>query len=402
MSENELPDSGTTAVDETLALLGQDRPAATTSPSDKASGSGDDQTSGRRPLMAMGLFAVVLAAGGYMVSSLEKVPVPAPVEVVDEGPTDRERANVTRERLVDLGLTERFAYRSVTGVGVVDLADGEVRNTREFSAPSEPGNYVLLRADDANYVVDVADPSIIGISNIDGQIGTTADPERFVAVVVGWLTDVETIDDTRYAYTLGGSYGANPARVEHVDVEVIAADATTLIVDNLGVVVEGSGHSFVVGADGSSHYSDHPVLAASASARIEERCSATCEARYVGSTASFALPAAGHYRVSPDGAWVLLYNDELADPSSGGTSEQPKPAQLIEVATQKSRTVLKDSTGEPQWATDSSFVGWLDDSSHALRLSLVFTDDRSSVSLDLEALRAPDRDSLQLVFLGAP
>ncbi|MFT7598966.1 MAG: hypothetical protein ACI8TP_001891, partial [Acidimicrobiales bacterium] len=36
------------------------------------------------------------------------------------------------------------------------------------------------------------------------------------------------------------------------------------------------------------------------------------------------------------------------------------------------------------------------------RLSLVFTDDRSSVSLDLEALRAPDRDSLQLVFLGAP
>lgn len=374
---------------------------------------GSEPTPGRslfsQPIVALVLIAAVFIAGVVMVSSLDRVPVPPPVEEVeDDEPTDIERAQETLQELTDLGLAERIAYRSVTGIGVVDLLSGDVDQVTDFVVPAPEGGLTVLHTEDGHYVINLADPTNIGLSQISGDIESTEVANRFAAVLFGGVTGGDPDVDARYAYSLEGPFGVDAADLSLVSAAEIGRDAAHFMAPGFGAVIEGpDGETFLFGANGYRLLSEHRVLTATAAARIEERCDPTCTSYYVqgrdGEGGERELPVAiappFETLISPDGKWALVYNTtEVLGPS---LVREGAGTQLYEAATGRLFSVTVREPGSPTWSADSSYVGWLDPAGHAVELVLVFTADRSTVSLDLDSLGAPNRDDVTMTFLGS-
>jgi hypothetical protein len=101
--------------------------------------------------------------------------------------------------------------------------------------------------------------------------------------------------------------------------------------------------------------------------------------------------------MSPDGRWILL---NVIQPTVGPTSIwQGGGAQLYDIERRQLYPLGVAGPGLPYWAADSSFVGWLDQSSDSTGLVIAFTADRKWASIDLMPLGAPNRSGDGLVFV---
>lgn len=366
-----------------------------------------------QPLVAVPIFVVLIAVGGFMVSSLEKVPVPStlPEAVEEAGPTQFERQAAAQEVLEGLNLDGVVAYVSVRGVSTVDLSNGDVDDVRT-DATVGPGPYVVMPADDRWFVVDVAEPSQAAVVETNGEIVTTATDGRFVVVDSGSASSGS--EGSRAIQVVDWRAGSDPAPGDIVVSDELAEDTVYRPIHGVGVIVEQSdGSSVLYAANGPGLLSDHPVVAIGGRTRVEVRCSDTCSAFLVGGGGEIELPDAfsaarlDHssglsVSISPDGRWLLLYGAGQGDDPDSGSRPAGVGAQLFDVESGQLFPVSAGKAGSPAWSEDSAKVVWLDPRGNDARLVVVDVDDRSVTVVDLDALGAPNRDGDTLVLLPRP
>ncbi len=306
--------------------------------------------------------------------------------------------------LLDLGLDGAVAYAIDGGVGVMDLATGGIDEVTAMSDLVVPGDFAVLATDSGYFVINQFEPTNVGLSEIQGDLVSTSQAQRFVAVLFGGVTGGDPEIDVRYAYTLTGSYGVVATDIGLVSTGEIDRDAKHFLVPGLGAVFERSdGGTFVFDANGYREISRHRVVAASATARVEVRCNGEteCVPYLVEGEVEFELPALFgrdvELSMSPDGHWILL---NVLQPPPGPTSLwEGSGSQLYDVTARQLHPLGVTRPGPPYWAGDSSFVGWLGATTDSTELVITQVEDRSWATIDLTLLGAPERAGDELVFV---
>lgn len=307
-------------------------------------------------------------------------------------------------QLQDLGLKGTMAYGMFNGVAIIDLETGSVRPVTEISEISAQGEFEVLRADGTSFVINKSEPTSIGVSEIQGDIVSTTDTRRFVAVLFDGVAGGDPETDSRFAYTLSGNYGVEAIDLGLVTVSEIARDSAHILVPGLGAIFERpDGGTFIFDVNGYRPLSDYRVIAASATARVEVRCSTRCEPYFVSAENDFILPPLFEedveLSVSPNGEWILL---TVTRPTAGSTSvSQRGGSQIFRVSTQNLWSLGVSKEGPPRWASDSSFVGWLSTESTEPELVVVKMQDRRAVTVNLGPLGAPNRTGEEVVFINS-
>ena len=374
-----------------------------------------------RPIVALPLFLVLVALGGLMVSSLEKVPVPPTVPEVedDEGPTAFERRAAAEETLEELGLAATVAYTSVRGISTVDLASGNVTDVRTNSILG-PGPYVVLPGNGVSYVLDAATPSRADVLETDAAVVATQTAGRFAIVgspPVGDQPRDAEAGAPVFASVVDRLVGEELADSQVAVSDELAPDAAYFAAPGLGAVVSRSdGSTAVYDLSGSRELSDHRVVAANVGSRVEIRCSDSCVTFLVGVDAEVSLPAAFNpeslldptnglaVSISPSGKWLLLYNSLAASVDNGRSRARPEgvAAQLFDVESGELLPLAAGQTGLPAWSPDGANVAWLDPTGNDARLIVVGVADRAVTSVDLDGLGAPNRDGDAMVLVPSP
>ncbi len=321
-----------------------------------------------------------------------------PVETTQPAPPPAELGMLT-----GLGLKGTVAYAISDGVAVIDLETGDVIPVTNIAEILAPGDFEILPTEFGSFVIDKSDPTSIGLSEIEGDVVSTSDSERFVAVLYGGVTGGNPDTDSRYAYTLSGTYGVEAADLGLVSVAEIAKDSKQLLVPGLGAIFEHpDGGSFIFDVNGYRPLSNHRVIAASSSARVELRCETSCNAHYVSADKDLLLPPLFarevELQISPDGEWILL---TVVQPAPGPTSVwEGSGSQMFKVSTGNLWSLGVTSDGSPRWSGDSSFVGWLSADSDSPKLTVIKTSDRQASVIDLQPLGAPQRTGAEVVFIS--
>lgn len=370
-----------------------------------------------RPIVAVPLFVVLVAIGGLMVSSLEKVPVPptVPEAVEDEGPTEFERRAAANEALEQLGLTDIVAYASVRGASTVDLASGQVVEVRVNSVLS-PGRHVVLPSNGVSYVVDAAAPSRADVLATDAAVVATQTGGRLAVVGTGPPAGDES-GGTLFVSVVDRPAGEDLSASQVVVSDQLDPDAFFFAAPGLGAVVaQPDGSTRVYDQTGSRELSEHRVVAANVAFRVEVRCGGPCSTFLVGVDGEVKLPDAFDadalldpndgltVSISPFGQWLLLYDSVAATAANTESGARPEgvAAQLFDVDSGELLPVAAGRTGLPAWSDNGANVAWLDPDGNDARLVVVGVLDRAVTVIDLDALGAPNRDGEALVLISAP
>lgn len=352
-----------------------------------------NSTVGRPLVLGSILIAVFGFLGFQMLSRAPEEAIPAPTTYPPIQTTLPDAPDELLE-LQGLGLSGAIAYPISDGVAVIDLATGAVNAITNISDTLLLGDFVVLKGVSGTFVIDKSEPTTVGLSQIEGEIVSTAVADRFVSVRYDGVPGDNPEADSGYAFTLMDAYGVEARDLGPVSGSEIAKDSEVQLVPGLGAVFEQpDGGTFIFGANGYQPFSDHRVLAASQTARVEMRCESRCTPFYVSDQEEILLPPVFEedldLSISPDGEWILL---NIVLPPPGPTSVlQNSGAQLFRVSSQSLGTLGIGKPGIARWAADSSFVAWLEPENQAAELVMVFTPDRSTATINLEQLGAPDR-----------
>ncbi len=311
------------------------------------------------------------------------------------GPFDRtapfaepEVVDAQSAALAELIGSNRLAYLTSDGIVIVDLEAG-IAPTAEFTPESfdpfgdldELSSFELLSDGDNTYGISKGDSLTVHRFSNSGRLVPTIDDGLFSVT-----SDPAEEWERLFVATSAGFFMA--------DLEV-PVGSTYVNIDGLGTLVSPpSGGTFLAGISGYEPYSDHRVVAGTATHQVEIRCDQTLEChphlinRETGDWEQVPDEFAGDtgiVSVSPDGRWILRTgsDDDVAfDADTGGFARldgRPK--------------------GPVVWAPDASFAVWFDPLSNEPLLQVLYPERRSSETIDLSELGAADRaGSAVLVF----
>jgi len=210
-------------------------------------------------------------------------------------------------------------------------------------------------------------------------------PNGFEQVVLNSSTGIATILEE------GGKFvvlGADGPAIEHR----LPEDAEVLAVADFGfIVITADGASKLVTPGGFEHLSDHRVLTATPTARVELRCEnfLDCTLAIVYDDSEAILPASfsqvgDQYLLSPDGSAIVRW-----DTSGRGEIHVPKESYT---------TIVGTGVEHPVWSTDSSFVTWIDLETEPPRLKTLLHERREWLLWDIATMGAPDPSGSELLI----
>lgn len=180
----------------------------------------------------------------------------------------------------------------------------------------------------------------------------------------------------------------------------VPTGAAILAAPFLGVLIVGASNETLIATRSSfAHFSDWPVLAASANHHVEARCVETpiCSLvvvdRATGNVSEVPTESTGevgNVMISPDGNYLLLLD------SSKGTGNTDF---LFDVAASELVALNETIPSVVAWSPDSSLVGWFDPITSEPRLWVLDVNTANIASVDLAAMGAPSRIGQSLLLL---
>lgn len=176
--------------------------------------------------------------------------------------------------------------------------------------------------------------------------------------------------------------------------------AALLAVPSLGVlVITESRETLVTTQSSLAHFSDWPVLAASANHHVEVRCVETpvCSLVIVDRATGnvYGVPTeligeVGNVMISPDGNHLLLLD---ASKGAGNTDF------LFDVAASELVALNETIPSAVAWSADSALAGWFDPTTNEPELRVLNVTTAKVETIDLSALGAPSRIGQSLLLL---
>ncbi len=303
------------------------------------------------------------------------------------GPFDRnepfaepELVDAQSAALADLIGSNRLAYLAANGIVVVDLEAGtaptaefEPQSFDQFGDLAELSEFQLLNNADTTYGIRKGEELTVHQFSNSGRLVPTVDDGIFA--ITG---DPDDVWERLFVATSAGFFMA--------DLEVPVGSSYVNIPELGTLVSPPTGSTFLAGIQGYEPYSDHRVVAGTATFQVEIRCgdNFVCHPhlinRETGEDEQIPDEFAGDtgaVSVSPNGRWILRTDsdDDVAfDAETGSFSrldDRPK--------------------GSIVWAPDSSFAVWFDPLTNEPRLQVLYPERRSSETIDLSELGAADR-----------